>query len=153
MKKKHIIAVLAAFTLGALVGGGAGVLYTTRLTANTLLLLKTGELHESAQLAWQAYFDEAPAVATWAIGNHLAVIRELAEVGYPHDAELRLHEVASHVRLADLAGRRGDSEVQASHMGKALEAAQRSPAKAFRGLKTEEKVLAFVAKLNESRLP
>jgi hypothetical protein len=52
MKKRTIIVGLVAFVLGALVGGGMGVLYTTRLTASTLLLLKTGELHESAQHAW-----------------------------------------------------------------------------------------------------
>jgi len=153
MNKKTIIAVLAAFVIGAVVGGGAGMLYTTRLTANTLLLLKTGELHESAQQAWQAYFDEAPAVATWAISNHLGVVHELDEIGYPHDAELRLHELASHVRLADLASRRGDSEGQASHMAKALAAAQRTPAQAFRDLKTEDDVLKFVATLDEKRLP
>jgi len=153
MKKKTIIAILAAFLLGLLIGGGAGVLYTTRLTASTLLLLKTGELHESAQQAWQAYFDEAPPVAAWAIKNHLVVVHELSEIGYPHDAELRLHELAAHVRLAKLASQRGDSEAQASHMAKALAAALKSPAQAFRDLKTEEDVMAFATKLDENRLP
>ncbi|MCF7837978.1 MAG: hypothetical protein K9N49_05050 [Candidatus Marinimicrobia bacterium] len=153
MKKRTITAALIAFVLGVLVGGGVGVLYTTRLTASTLLLLTTGELHESAQHAWQAYFDESPPVAEWALSNHLAVVHELGEIGYPHDAELRLHELAAHVRLAKLANRREDSEAEASHMAKALEAALKSSAHAFCNLKADEDVMAFVTKLDENRLP
>ncbi len=155
MKKKTIITVLAAFIVGGLIGGGAGVLYTTRLTANTLLLLKTGELQKSAQQASQAYFDETetPAVATWALNSHLGVVHALREIDYPHDAELRLHELASHVRLGELAGRRGDAEAQASHMAKALSIAQDSPEQAFRDMDTEVKILAFMTKMNKARLP
>lgn len=153
MEKRTIIAALVSFVLGVLVGGGAGVLYTTRLTASTLLLLKTGELHESAQHAWQAYFDESPPVAKWAISNHLAVVHQLGEIGYPHDAELSLHELAAHVRLAKLANRREDLEAEAAHMTKALEAALKSPTHVIRDLKTEEDVMAFVTKLDENRLP
>jgi hypothetical protein len=50
---------------GGIVGGVLGALYTTRLFASGMLLLKQGGLYNAQDRAWRAYVSCNPQVAQW----------------------------------------------------------------------------------------
>jgi len=154
MKKRNaIIVTLVAFVLGGLIGTGAGVLYTTNLTAKTLLLLKMGELHKSANQAWAAYLEQAPTTGIWALENHLSVIKELHDIGYPEQWELHRHEVATHVRLGLLCRKLGQEKEQASHLEEAMRLIPEMTNTLFRNVKTQNDLIEMIGRLDEKQLP
>ena len=153
MRRKTILIALVFFVLGGIIFASAATYYLTKVFAGNLLLVKDIQLAESAQGAWAAYFDEPPPVASWAIKRHLMLVQNLLKMGYQDEATLCLHELAAHVRLAELAGRNGNHEEQASQMAQALASAQRSPADIEKGLTTEKQIRDFVELLNKKRLP
>ncbi len=154
MKKRNVtILTFVALLLGGLIGTVAGVLYTTNLTANTLLLLKMGELRSSADKAWSAYLNEAPATGIWALKNHLGVIKGLHDIGYPEQRDLHQHEVATHFRLALLCGKLEKQEKQIAHLEEAMLLVPKMTNTLFRNVKTKDDLHQLMTTLDEKKLP
>ncbi len=154
MKKRNtIILLIAALLLSGLVGAGVGVLYTTKLTAGIFMIMKSGELLDSADQAMAACFKEPPQVGIWALNNHLSLINGLRDIEYPEQSELLLHELVTHARLASLCGRLSKTDEQAAHLEKAMAIVPQMPGKVWQKVKTQKDLYDIIAKFDKKNIP
>ena len=151
MKKKLIIVALTSLVLGGIIGGVVGSLYTTRMFAHVLLLLKQGEIYKTQDEAWNAYTTGNPQIAEWGLNQAIAAITDARSYGYPDTNELNQLEFEAEARLALINRDSQKQEVFNQHIAKAQSCAKQIPYTLYSSLITEEQVINFITKWDEAK--
>jgi hypothetical protein len=110
-------------SVGLLSGWTAAYIYSGKMMAETLLLLKTIELHRSDVESFEAYKRQDPEVAIWALDRHFRILGELEADGYP-SGELQRQSFVTNARLAKLWSSMGVAQKEAHHVNESLTVAE-----------------------------
>ncbi len=143
MKKLITISVAVLALLAAFV---SGVLVTTRQHNKLLKLYWFANLELGSQQATDAYFNEAPAVAVWALKHSIQQHEQAGQHG-AHDileTDMPLFLSISHARIAKLYSQTGDQVGFRKHIEIAL-----SHAKAKNSDTSQTDLLESIAKFDE----
>jgi hypothetical protein len=147
MKKQRILLGALVFAVGLIVGALAVVGYFGHYVRNTLRYSLLEHRADWEHRAFQAYSQESPQVAIWALENLADVLRKQAEVLEEDRALIRGDLLLTYARLAIVSQAAKDSPRYQENMSKALalekELSPDSP-------NTKEHLLNLVKKLDES---
>ena len=147
MKKKQIAILALIFVAGFIIGGFAVTNYFGKSVIDTGQILLLEQRADWEQRAFQAYSQENPQVAIWALENLADVLRKHAEL-VGNDSELIQKDlVLTYARLAIASRSTKDKQKYDQNMSKALSLSKQVYSA---NLHTEEGLLRFVKKLDSS---
>lgn len=146
MKKHPILLFSIVFVLGLIIGGAAVVIYFENSVAHTMQLVMLKQRANLEEKAFQAYFNESPQIAIWALENLKDALKEQLKILKVDDQLVQKDLVLTNARLAILYKREGNKNKYEYCISKALELAKVAYAKE---IGSENDLLSFVKKLDE----
>lgn len=134
-----------------IVGLTIGAFTIASMSGNSLQ--KTWEVSEMKYRAdignrvWQAYKEESPNIAIWALKNFIDILNKELEKTNEHSKSVQTDLVLAHVRLAIMYQKVSDNKSYYDNISKALALSENIfPDKQY----TDESLLAFVKRIDES---
>ena len=146
MKKKQLAIVILVFVAGFMIGGLAVKRYFGKSVRNTGQILLLEQRADWERRAFQAYSQENPQVAIWALENLADVLKKHSEMLGNDKKFVQKDLVLTYTRLAIVSQAAKDNQKYHENISKALALSKQ----AYSGhLQTEEEVLSFVKKLDD----
>lgn len=149
--KKKIIITFIVFLLGITVGAIGMVYIFGQTSVEAAELVEIQWRADLAKRVSQAYSEEKPEVAIWALKNLVEVLEErvkLSDEGSVIQQSTQRDLVLSHARLAIVFQQIGDTSQFKQNIEKALKFAKES---GWTKMKTEEDILNFTKKLGDCK--
>ena len=135
------------FVAGFIIGGFVVTVYFGESASDTGRILLLEQRADWAQRAFQAYSQENPQVAIWALENLAAILRKHAEMAGNDRESIQKDLVLTYARLAIVSQAAKDNQKYRENISKALDLSKQ----AYSGeLRTEDELLGFVNKLDGS---
>jgi len=146
MKKHPILISAIAFIMGLVIGGVVVGTFLGKSTANTMQFVMLKHRADLEKKAFQAYLNESPQVAIWALENLSGVLKEQMEVVVPDKQLIEKDLMLTNARLAILYKRQGNTIKYKHYIFKALELAKEAYPDS---LKNEKEILSFVSEIDD----
>ena len=162
MKKKIWLIFIGCLIVGLVIGAFCGVIFTTKQFAETLALLKEGEMSESGERAFQAYQHESNSIGIYALTQDLKILQDAKELGnnpfFATPTEVQRRLMFNHARLAKLLAESGQTNASIGHIAEALKYAQETstdpnPIARFSSVTNETQLSKTLSKFDQKGVP
>ena len=148
MKKRSILLISLAFLGGLIIGILASVVKFGQIGAESMLLLKIKHYADWSERSHQAYREESPEVASWALENYADILENDSGLMGEYSEFSEKDLVLLYARIALVRKAAKDDAGYSEYITKALVLAP----EAYEGrLQSEDELLHFVEKLDKIR--
>ncbi len=146
MKIKRLAAFAFIFVVGTIVGGLGSLCYFAKSVSDASNIRRLIYSADWGQRAMQAYLEEEPPVAIWALENYADVLTKQAEWDGNHDDIFKKDLMLTYGRLAISSRAAQDDQSYDRYIAKALMTAEKAYSPELR---TEKELLDFVKQVDE----
>lgn len=142
---KQLLVSVIVFIVGAVIGGIVTASQSGSYLQQAWSISEMQCRADFGDRVWQAYREESPEVAIWALENYVQVLQKQPEQERGLAKAMQTDLVLAHVRLAILHRQRNDTERYRDHIATALALSNEVfPGKNY----SEEELLAFVKRID-----
>jgi len=151
--KKNIVIFVLGLILGVVFSAAIAILYYTPKLASSMFMLQEKEIVMQGETSYEAYLNDKPSIAIWAIRKHIDSLNRVKEELSSAETDNRYFMLSpdvdlffAHGRLGILYKKIGNDEKSKFHFKQAISHKNTGKKK----IETEEDLIPLISKIDEN---